>query len=263
MSVETAVLFMTYLNLEGYAASTVHTYMSLINHMQKLEKGPDLMSFQLVRKTLDGIDKTSTPKALRQPITLNLLEKLMFNVNLVLEDPYSCYLYKALFSSMFFMCARVGEVALSQGQKNHVLQLSDITFKDWGQNTEHLEVSFTSFKHNKTGKVHKIPVYPHASKACPILAMKSYLSLRGGTPGPLFTLMGSTKPIPAAQVSAVLSRALRVSGENPELFGTHSFRIGRCSELASQGASSEKIKFLGRFHSDAFMKYVRPQVFRQ
>ncbi len=90
--------------------------------------------------------------------------------------------------------------------------------------------------------------------------MSDWLQIRGVDQGPLFRdVLG--RPILASRVSAILKKALSQAGLDPTSFGTHSFRIGRCSDLAKGGASEAQIRFLGRFHSDAFLKYVRPQVF--
>ena len=41
------------------------------------------------------------------------------------------------------------------------------------------------------------------------------------------------------------------------LYNTHSFRIGRCSDLLKMGVPIEKIKLMGRWKSNAVFKYVR------
>jgi hypothetical protein len=56
----------------------------------------------------------------------------------------------------------------------------------------------------------------------------------------------------------VLKIAL-IQAELPtELYNAHSFRIGRTTDLALEGFSSEMIRLLGRWSSDAYLRYIRP-----
>ncbi len=254
------VWFLSYLHALGLGSATIHTYLSAINHMNRFYGRPPLIDNYLIRKTLNGIDNLSIVKPLRSPVTPQILHRMIINMSSIIDDPYSCLLYKALFSSMFFMCARVGELAVSQGNSQHVLKLSDLQWIDSGLSSEHLLVNFKSFKHNRSLKVHSIPVYRTNRSICTVSLLRQFLDFRGSKPGPIFVSQ-SGSPLSAAQVTRVLNNTLRYLGLDSEIFGTHSFRIGRCSDLASQGASYAKIRFLGRFHSDAFIKYIRPQVF--
>lgn len=254
------LLFLSFLQLEGYAPSTIHTYLSAINHVNQLKKGANLSADITVRQVLDGIDKMCIPREVRQPITQDILTRLLRVIPIFIHDEYMVAMYRALFTSMFFMCTRVGEVAKSQGQTNHVLHMANLELIKAGTASEHFLVTFSSFKHNKQNKPHVIPVVATPGPICPVVHLNTYLFWRGWGPGPIFRSRG--RPfITASQVGHTLNRALTLSGFDPSKFGTHSFRIGRCTELARQGASDMQIRFLGRFHSNAFVKYVRPQVF--
>ena len=60
----------------------------------------------------------------------------------------------------------------------------------------------------------------------------------------------------AYQLLAVLRKALSHLGENPEAFGTHSFRIGAASEAKARGWDTRGLKDLGRWSSDSYKGYV-------
>ena len=46
-------------------------------------------------------------------------------------------------------------------------------------------------------------------------------------------------------------------GENPDHFGTHSYRIGGASALFAAGATETVIRTMGRWSSDLYRLYVR------
>ena len=157
------------------------------------------------------------------------------------------------------MCARVGELARAHTPQN-TLQLDDIKFTKVHGIITHMTVSFTNFKHNQKSLVHSIQIKPTHSSSCPVVALNDYLCKRGGSKGPLFQSQVG-EPIPAQQVSKMLQRSLVLAGVNPKQYGTHSFRVGRCSEMARAGASNTQLRLLGCWHSDAFLTYVRVQDF--
>ena len=63
--------------------------------------------------------------------------------------------------------------------------------------------------------------------------------------------------VTAFQLLSVLRKALRYVGEDPEAYGTHSFRIGAASEAKARGWGSKAIRELGRWSSDCYKGYVR------
>ncbi len=147
LTVDAAALFLTYLDLLEYAPATIHTYFSSINYMHRLKGGSQLSSEPIIKRLLDGIDKGANFRPLRSPITLEILEKLLIVLPSVFDNPVEKVLYKALFTAMYYLCARVGEVAVSQGQAQHVLSLKDIVWQKH-QETPRFIAVFTSFKHN-------------------------------------------------------------------------------------------------------------------
>ena len=50
-------------------------------------------------------------------------------------------------------------------------------------------------------------------------------------------------------------------GENPEDFNTHSLRVGRATDLALAGTSDAIIRQTGRWKSNAYLAYVRFDLF--
>ena len=54
-----------------------------------------------------------------------------------------------------------------------------------------------------------------------------------------------------------LHQVLRISGVSPELYSSHSFRIGAASTAARLGISDQTIQVLGRWSSQAYRSYIR------
>lgn len=255
-----SALFITYLSLLDYAPGTIHSYVSALSHINRLKKGDGLAESHRCKKLLDGIDKSGPPPRALSPITKDLLHKLITSIDFLLHVPYMSLLYKALYVSMFYMCTRVGEVAASHGTTKNVLQLADLELVTNGKSRPYFLVHFSRFKHNKLSQTHSIPVRPTQGPFCPVRLLQNYLRARGASPGPLFRLE-SGRHLHATQLSATLTKSLSWARMETSTFGTHSFRIGRCTELAKEGASQTYMKFMGRWHSYAFLKYVRPVVF--
>ena len=116
-----------------------------------------------------------------------------------------------------------------------------------------LKLHLSSYKHSEGSSPQFV------LKCSPQLAfhVKRFLSLRGSSDGPLF-IHKSKKPFSRAFIASCLSSDLSGIGLNPKNFNTHSFRIGRATDLALQGFSTHQISTLGRWRSNAFQKYIKP-----
>ena len=54
----------------------------------------------------------------------------------------------------------------------------------------------------------------------------------------------------------MLSECLTVLGLNPAMYGFHSFRVGRTTDLIKYNYDIEEVKRMGRWHSNTVYKYV-------
>ncbi len=253
-------LFITHLSSSRYAAPTIHTYISAVGYFHKLKGMHNPAAQFLPRKLLESVDKIKPPKPSLLLISLQSLNKIVNCLNTICITPYDTKLYKALFLSLYYMCARVGELASSHNNTLNMLQLEDMSITKQQDQFSHFSVSFSNFKHNKKSTIHSIQIKPRPWGPCPVAALKEYLSVRGTVGGPLF-IAPTGGPVQAQQVSKVLHKALLWIGENPHLYSTHSFRVGRCTDLAKNGTSHTQLRIAGRWHSDAFLKYIRPHEF--
>ena len=74
---------------------------------------------------------------------------------------------------------------------------------------------------------------------------------------PLFRVAGTLEPLRTGKVLTITRRLMSAIGENPEQFGTHSFRIGGATALFAAGADETVIRTMGRWSSDIHQLYVR------
>ena len=63
-----------------------------------------------------------------------------------------------------------------------------------------------------------------------------------------------------AKFLAIFHKCISYHSLDTSKYNTHSFRIGRCTDHVLQGFSNEKIKKIGRWKSNAYLRYVRPDV---
>ena len=106
----------------------------------------------------------------------------------------------------------------------------------------------------RTGATISLGKTTHA--VCPVDALVQYIAIQGGTPGSLF-LVSPNQSLTRALFSAALKKAFQELHMDHHQFNTHSFRIGAAISAKQAGVSDSHLKALGRWKSDAYLKYVR------
>jgi len=90
-------------------------------------------------------------------------------------------------------------------------------------------------------------------QVCPVDAL---VAIRGGAPGSLFTLLNNQSPT-RATFSTAPNKAFQELHIDPCQFNTYSIRINATTSAKCAGISDIHLKALGRWKSDAYIKYVR------
>ena len=93
------------------------------------------------------------------------------------------------------------------------------------------------------------------SDLCPVAALLSYLAKRGLAPGPLFRF-DEGHPLTRLALVSEVRAALTVAGIDPAPYSGHSFRIGAATSAAAAGVEDAVIKTLGRWRSDAYLRWL-------
>lgn len=249
--------FVSYLHLRGQAPSTIATHLSGISYFHKIYNLPDPTQSYQVRQAQTGGRRLNPHVDQRLPITKDILYQLCSCIPDLAPNAYMASLFQSLFLLMFHAFLRVGEVAVSGQQTNHILTIDQLHISYMEAKPIALTIHFNSFKHSNGSPVKlRIPIQ---QDPCPVKFLLQFLKQRGNSPGHLFvTLMKQT--ISRHQVAEFLSIALQYAGYKPDNYNTHSFRIGAATYAASQGYTPLQIQQMGRWKSDAFYQYLRPAV---
>ena len=91
---------------------------------------------------------------------------------------------------------------------------------------------------------------------CPVQALTHYLRIIGSLSGPFF-LTGGNRTLTKAVFVDWFRATLREIGVQASQFAGHSFRIGAATTAAVAGIEDSMIQTLGRWHSAAFLTYIR------
>lgn len=250
-------LFVVYLHRQNLKASTIRTYMSAISYFHKSHGHTDPTASFIVNKALQGVSKQSiTTKTPLLPITKTELTSILSAIPFNTNSDYSHIMYRALFLVCFHACLRAGEVVHSNTNR-HTLQLDQLQKCELGSSNTFL-IKFLSYKHSTDKQQPQVVLTPNPDKRlCPVKAIERYLKRRGLEKGPLF-IKENKKPLSRAEFSCFLKDCLELEGLSSECYNTHSFRIGRATQLAQDNAPDSVIQQTGRWKSSAFRKYIRP-----
>jgi len=255
VSPESVCLFVAHLHNKNLACSTIRSYLAAISFQHKLKNLTDPTTAFSVKKCTEGSSKllAKQPSLIRLPITFEILRSLVDIVDVAFSKTYDSLLFKAMFVLAYHACLRAGELSYSSNG-SHTLSLGQLRKSSKGYT-----ITFNSFKHSRYPVTCSLKKST-ALKYCPVLALDNYLLLRGQNSGFLF-LSSCNSVITRRQFCSALKSCLDKAGYNSSSYNTHSFRIGRTSDLAFSGTPVETIKATGRWSSDAYKKYIKTDIF--
>ena len=256
-------LFCAYLIDNGTTqSSTIKTYISAIKSVLKND-GYEWDDNRIMFNTLTKACKLTNDRVkCRQPIRIGLLEQLLFEIDRHWggTQPYLQTMFKTLFSLGYYGLMRVGELTYSEhtlkaknvyiGQNKEKILLVLYSSKTHGKESEPQEIKITSVQQ---GKMHRKRHF------CPFKLTEQYMAMRDGyrIPGENFFVFSDGEPVMAHHMRELLRTLLRKLNLEAEFFDTHSFRIGRSSDLLKAGLTIEQIKHLGRWKSNAVYRYLK------
>lgn len=250
-------LFVAYLYNKRYAPSTVNTYVSALGYLHKLSGVADPTKVFYINQMLKGYVKLGSRLDTRLPITLPLLHRLIDIAHQFSVSQYEIALFQAMCATAFHAFLRVGEMtATRNGGAESNLSLTQLTkMVDSSGKVVSLKITFLSYKHNYNQRPFSV-IVTKQFQFCPVDILLVYLSKRGIQPGFLFVL-SNRKPVPRNYFAKQLAIALKLCNLSSDVYKGHSFRIGAASHAADRGMSDAQIRSLGRWKSNAFLKYIR------
>ena len=180
------------------------------------------------------------------------------------HQAYLATMYLALFAIGHYGMMRVGELTLTDS--NHAMKAKNIhvaTNKD-----KLLIVLYSSKTHGFESRPQKIKITSNRTERsgnylhrnfCPFKLLRNYIALRGDyeQDSEQFFVFRDKTPVDANQARKILKDILKILGLNPNVYGMHSLRIGRTSDLIKFNYSISEVKLLGRWRSNVIYKYIR------
>ena len=251
-------LYVSHLADLGLQPTTIQSHLSAIRFVHKLHDCPDPTQSFLITKLMIALHKKSPCIDKRRPITLPLLMTFISDLKIIQNTAYHIALYSAMYSLAYFACLRVGELATSNN-KGNVLDLGQVTQVSSEGELWAIQISFSQYKHSGGDQPILELIRQTDDRYCPVKLLQKYLALRPSGPGPVFVSTHG-KPITRQQFLGALHSSVRFRSLDPSLYNTHSFRIGRSTDMMFQGYSDAQIRAVGRWKSDAYKRYIRPDI---
>ena len=248
-------LYLSYLfHHKNLAPTTLRSHLSGIAFYVKLLTKQDLTKDVKIQYLLKAFEKTYSSSLIRKPIDHVILHQLLAHVSKTYKSVYYKHAFYILYTLMYRLALRVSEIADYSKSFNHSLQYDNFHF-DSHKNLLRLRLS--SFKHSKAAS----PDYVIPCNSSFAFHINEFLNLRGRSNAPVF-IHKSGLPFSRTFITNNLRVDLTQIGLNAKHFNTHSFRIGRCTDLASFGYSDQQITLIGRWSSNAFRKYIKPSLIK-
>ena len=249
-------LFIAHLYSKKYSSSSVTTYISAISYVHKLAGVTDPTETPVIIQVLKGYRKLAPVSDVRLPITLPVLRQLVRAFDHSLSSQYQTFLMSAMCALAFFAFLRIGELTTSRGDNSNLIKISELDrLLDNQGITRAFQLTLISYKHKSSGPPFVIYIYPEQT-CCPVQSLLTFLSVRGPVQGPLFCWPDGS-PITRTFFVDRLNAALQLCNLDPTLYKAHSFRIGAASWASAKGFSDSQIRLLGRWKSNAFLRYIR------
>lgn len=134
---------------------------------------------------------------------------------------------------------------------SHCLQYRDVVIDKQG-----CVIHFQSYKHSVPGTIIKFVIKRQDGHKCPVRQLEIFYRLRGNVMGPVFINIDGSL-VGRDEFVRMLQKTLSHIGLSGDCYKSHSFRIGACCHAMEQGKSETQIRLLGRWHSNAFLRYIR------
>ena len=207
---------------------------------------------------------------IRLPIQKGLLSLILDKIKCYYENkshPYLIKLYQAIICTGYCGLLRIEELTLG----DHPIKFWDVFI---AENKKHFQLILRSSKpHSQANPPQKIKICKNSTesvsfrKYCPYKVLKTYMKARDSlgkrywsrriiNNQPLFVFSDGS-PVKPVHIRWVLKRAIRQRWLDESLYGCHSLRSCRATDLMKEGMEISKIKQVGRWRSNTVYKYIR------
>lgn len=245
------VLYVAYCFEKQYAPSTIHSYIAGISFVHKINQYPDPAANFVIQKMLEGCRRSRKRRDLRLPISIKMLKSILGSLESICFSLYETNLFKAVFSLAYLGLFRISELVHTNLQ-DRSLKTSDVTFDT---NSGAVLVTLRISKTNQSGRPITIRIPNTVENSLLMDNIRQYNAALPASAN-FFFCHANLKPLTRYQFCSVLSKAGQRAGLSP-LIKSHSFRIGRATDLAIAGVDCNTIKIMGRWSSTSYAGYIR------
>ena len=149
---DTLAPFVTYLAENNYSAVTTLTYVSTLGYVHRLASLPDPKKSELIKCALKGYYKINPTLDSRLPITLPILEQVIYAREQTRSSCFQRTLICAMFALAFFAALRVGEMTITacKSSTNLILRKQVLFLKDSADAIVGIKLSMQNYKHSDT-----------------------------------------------------------------------------------------------------------------
>ena len=244
----------------SYSGSTISNYVNGIRAwhiLHGLEWKLNSLEMDAALKGADRLAPPSSKRKKRQPYTVEFITRLHQQLNI--EDNFDAAVFACL-ATCFYAAARVGEFVVPRldafSSSSHVTSANLRVDRD----PNGLEVTVLHIPSTKAAPLEGEDVFwsSHPGPTNPYAALESHLRINCPTGGDhLFAYRhkGQLRPLTKSAFIKRLASAARSAGLEP-LQG-HGIRIGATLFYLLSGLPIEAMKVMGRWSSDAFLRYLR------
>ena len=255
--------FAAYLADQGLSPQTIKGYLAAVRNTQISLGFPDprdQSSLPILKRVQAGIQRvrsSATPSSrLRLPITATILERIRTQLESA-DTPHKELMW-AVCCTAFFGFFRLGELLPeSRAKINPVASLmwGDVAV-DSHEKPTMVRLHLKRSKCDQFGTGADIIVGSTGLPLCPVTAILKYIAVRGPSPG-VFFRRSATQPALKPWFIEQLREVLTAVGLPRQQYAGHSFRIGAATTAAIAGVEDSTIQTLGRWHSSAYLQYIR------
>jgi len=220
---------------------------------------PDPTKSFLITKLISGLRRSKPVHDTRQPISANILQKLIDVLPFITKSQYETTLYKTAFVLAFFGFLRLSEFTSESRRRPATGRMAcDVVLKRMGgQQASIVQITFRRSKNNQYGRNQSISINGlPGSSLCPVRTVEGYLLVRPKMARSFFSHFDTTA-LTRHEFQLVLKKATEAAGLHARHFTSHSFRIGAATAAAASGSSSQQIQTAGRWLSTAYLGYIR------
>ena len=258
---ERTSLYCTFLTKNSdIQSSTMRSYVSAIKS-KVTSDGYKWNDEAVSLAALVGSCKLANDRVLtRLPIGKGLLSQITFEINRKywskdFETIYLKVMYTAGFIMGYYGMMRIGEITNSE----HVAKAKDVHRAE--QRNKILIVLYSSKTHGVEARPQEIKITPdnRNENFCPVEQMNKYLDIRPPyrSDSEQFLVFRDNSPVQPFHIRKLLKEMIRELNLNPDLYDTHSLRIGRATDMQKEKKGIETIKSVGRWSSNAVYNYLR------